>query len=77
MLPPGTQFDLFRGTAPVTIEDETYPTRLERTIRVCSCWLYARDAALCAVVVFFVFVCANMCSRVCMRVFACVCVCSV
>ncbi len=44
MLPPGTQFDLFRGTAPVTIEDETYPTRLYRTIRVCY---FFYSVALC------------------------------
>lgn len=34
MLPPGTQFDLFRGTAPVVIEEEAFPTKLEKTIRV-------------------------------------------
>ncbi|KAK3275676.1 hypothetical protein CYMTET_16209 [Cymbomonas tetramitiformis] len=34
MLPPGTSFDLFRGTAPVSQEEEeTYPSQEAKTIR--------------------------------------------
>ena len=35
LLPPGTAYDLFRGTAPTTAqEEETYPTQVLHTIKV-------------------------------------------
>ncbi|KAL9996504.1 hypothetical protein Hdeb2414_s0695g00936631 [Helianthus debilis subsp. tardiflorus] len=35
LLPPGTQFDLFRGTAAMKQDvDDTYPTTLGHTIKV-------------------------------------------
>jgi hypothetical protein len=37
LLPPGTQFDLFRGTAAMKQdEEETYPNTLSHQIRVCD-----------------------------------------
>lgn len=36
LLPPGTQFDLFRGTAAMKQDvDDMYPTTLAHTIKVC------------------------------------------
>jgi WD40 repeat-containing protein SMU1 len=35
MLPPGTAFDLFRGTAPIRIdEEEKYPGELDKALEV-------------------------------------------
>ncbi|MFS7996671.1 hypothetical protein Hanom_Chr12g01132591 [Helianthus anomalus] len=37
LLPPGTQFDLFRGTAAMKQDvDDTYPTTLGHTIKLVS-----------------------------------------
>lgn len=36
LLPPGTQFDLFRGTAAMKQDvDDMFPTTLSHTIKVC------------------------------------------
>lgn len=40
LLPPGTQFDLFRGTAAMKQDEEDmYPTTLGHTIKVCCIML--------------------------------------
>jgi hypothetical protein len=40
LLPPGTQFDLFRGTAAMKQDvDDMYPTNLSHTIKVCLLYL--------------------------------------
>lgn len=49
LLPPGTQFDLFRGTAAMKQdEDDMYPTTLGHTIKVncqCKCWFLLHPLA--------------------------------
>jgi len=40
LLPPGTQFDLFRGTAAMKQDvDDMYPTNLSHTIKVCFLYI--------------------------------------
>lgn len=43
LLPPGTQFDLFRGTAAMKQDvEDTYPTTISHTIKVSCAYVFVR-----------------------------------